>query len=443
MHVCRIRGWIMKAKRRLEPELQLICDFMHYAFLPKRELAQRVASMYRDMLTDPAIETFDRHDFGSARRLSARILQEKFEELGVTKIKLGVTAGMDSRGLLGAILDVLPADRIIAYTKGQVGNKDYERARFYTENILPHHYVIATQDGTYSIDDWTKRLRARPEGTTGNLYGISREVENPMKEHGWMRSVSGFLGDACSGKRLHGKVHMTWNEAVAAFVHKNEVFRPSSKRVIRSMLPSEYDPLHVMPRRPLLPQDLMTYDDQLDFCFRQYQRIGLNFLPDEKTFTTASDGQTQRNRHQITVYDDPRWQKSYLSMPSEERIDAKHYRAMLAANYPDIFLDLVNPEDPRFRSEEKPTTGKERLEFAAKTGLHTNWELLWNENDNFRSFALTLIRSLAERDILYWLDPLGLVEEFEKDILGLGKILWCLCSVELNIRAGKLPVPSI
>jgi hypothetical protein len=377
----------MQKTPKLSPELRKICDFMHFAFLPRLDIAKRVAAMYDGLLQDPDIEQFDWRNYGSARDLSAKILGEIIAERGVSKIKIGMTAGMDSRGLLGASLQVLPPENIIAFTNGQIGNRDYEQARFFTQNILPHHYLISTQDGKYTIEDWINRARIRPDGVTRALYGIATPVDNPLEQHGWMPKVSGFLGDACSGKRLHGKVHENWEEAVAAFVHKNEVFRPSSKRVIRSMLPDDYDPMHLMPKAPLLSGALMTYDDQLDFCYRQYQRIGTNFLPDEKTFTDASSGKANRNRHQITIYDDPRWQKSYLLMPVSERLDAKHYHAMLAANYPEIFLDLVNPDDPRFAKEDVPDDPKERLRHSARTGLHTNWEKLWLDNQNFHDLA--------------------------------------------------------
>lgn len=426
----------------LSPEYRAICDFMHYAFRPSLDKAKVVANMYQEILTDPDVEVFDWRDYRSARVLAAKILREKFEARGIDKIKIGVTAGMDSRGLLGAVLDVLPPENIIAFTKGQAGNKDFERARFFTEKILPHHYLIGTADGEYTIENWIKRFQSRPMGVTGSFYGISRQTNDPLKKYGWLPSISGFLGDATSGKRLDGVINETWDDALARFVHKNEVFRPSSKRVISSMLPKEYDPFHIVPNTPLVAKELMSFDDQLDFCYRQYQRVGVGFLPDDKTFNVSAQGQTNRNSHQFTVYDDPRWQKSYLMMPLEERLFQKHYKLMLKNNFPHIFLDLVNPEDPRFSPDPIPETPKERLQQSAKTALHTNWEALWLENENFHQFATELISSLARRKILYWLDPMGLMEEFEKDILGLGKILWCLCSVELNLRAGRLPMPE-
>ena len=115
---------------------------------------------------------------------------------------------------------------------------------------------------------------------------------------------------------------------------------------------------------------------------------------------------------------------------------------MLKENWPEIFRDLVDPDDPRYAPPKKPQGTKERLKHSAKTALHTNWESLWKDNENFNEFARELIRSLARRKVIYWLDPMELLKEFDKDVLGLGKILWCLISVELNFRSGSLPIPE-
>lgn len=181
----------------------------------------------------------------------------------------------------------------------------------------------------------------------------------------------------------------------------------------------------------------MGYDDQLDMCFRQHQRIGINFIGDGGT----AQHQSVR-KGIITIYNDPRWQKSYLTMAPEERLGQAHYHLMLKENWPRIFDDLVHPEDPRYAPEAEPKTQEEKLERSASTALHTNWELLWTKNAQFNDFARGLLDDLAERDVLYWLDVKGLIEEFDKNILGLGKMLWCLCSVELNLRSGNIPVPE-
>ena len=53
------------------------------------------------------------------RALLAHILASELDRLGAKKVLLPVTSGLDSRGLLGAALDVLPADAVQTFTIGE------------------------------------------------------------------------------------------------------------------------------------------------------------------------------------------------------------------------------------------------------------------------------------------------------------------------------------
>ena len=422
-------------------EYQQICDFMHYAFLPDESMSAKQAEFYRSILTDDNIPIFDSRSAHSARNLAATIMRERFEVRGVDQIRLGVSAGYDSRGLLGVALDILAPENIIAVTAGQPGNHDFDTARLFTAGILPKHFLIQIQPGSYGADKVVEEFRKKSYANT--LPALAGGKLLPEYEK--LYKVSGFLGDSLSGKRLNGKVFDDWGEAKTAFVRKNEIFRPSSKRVLKSMLPDDYDPYRVLPKDPLLPRDLMSYSDQLDLCYRQHQRIRRSWPPTRKEELHPLElAAVEPKRKSITIYDDPRWQKSYLSMPIEERLDQKHYKWMLKENWPGIFLDLVNPNDSRYVRPPVPPKlrRKARLRHSAATASHANWERLWVQNESFNEFARGLIQTLARRNVIYWLDPIELLDEFDKDVLGLGKIIWCLISVELNFRAGTLPIPD-
>ncbi len=423
----------------MNDRLRLICDYMHYSCLPRLDRAQDKAAWYGNLLVDPDVPTFGTADTGAARVMAARILGEQVAARGIDRIRMGVTAGLDSRGLLGIALDVLGPDRIVAFTSGQPGNRDRELARYYTEAVLSEHSIVETQSGTYDTDAIVRAFSNRPPGFVGTLIGISKRTSTPVKNVGKLPSIAGYLGDAISGKRLHGRIHTDWQEACAAFVRKNDIYRPASKRVLASLLPAAYDPYHILPAKPFLPAELMGYDDQVDLCYRQHQRIRLSFKPYSPEEIGGHQPAAKLNLGKITIYDDPRIQKSYLQMPQEERLNQRFYKRMMLEQWPQIFRDLVSPDDPRWAPEPPPATQQEKLARSARSAGHTNWEMLWAENPNFNTFARTLMLSLAGRRLLHWLDPAGIVEELDRDPLGLGKIIVCLCSVELNIRAGRLP----
>ena len=420
-------------------DYQLICDFMHFAFLPNESVAKRQAEFYRAILTDDSIPSFDSRSARSGRDLAATIMRERFEVRGVDRIRLGVSAGYDSRGLLGVALDVLAPENIIAVTSGQPGNHDFDTAQKFTAGILPNHYLIEIEPGSYGADKVVEGLRKGSYPNALSALGGGKKLPEVDR----LYKVSGFLGDSLSGKRLEGKVFDDWAEAMGAFVRKNEVFRPSSKRILKSMVPADYDPYRVLPKEPLLPRELMSYTDQLDLCYRQNQRIRLSWPPTRKEELHPLEFATvEPTRRHITIYDDPRWQKSYLSMPIEKRLNQKHYKWMLKENWPEIFRDLVSPADRRYVRPPVPEDQIAKLKHSAATASHANWEHLWAHNENFNEFSRELIQSLGRRNVLYWLDPIELLKEFDKDVLGLGKILWCLISVELNFRAGTLPIPE-
>lgn len=416
-----------------------ICDYMHYSSLPRTDAAIQKAEWYRELLLDDHTPWFTHEDTRSARQMAEQIMREIAGHRRLERIRMGVTAGLDSRGLLGVALDVFRPDAIIGFTTGQPGNRDLALARFFTTGVLPKHYLIQTEGALYEEQEWVSKFRTRPPGFVGTLHGKSRFSAVPFDGFESLPTITGFLGDALSGKRLHGKIHHKWDDAKAAYVKKNEIYRPASKRLFSSLLPDAYDPFHVLPKDPLLPLSLMGYDDQLDLCFRQHQRIRLNFKPYSEDEIAGHEPARKLNLKTITIYDDPRWQKSYLKMPNEERLKQSHYKRMMREQWPQIFRDLVDPDDPRWAAEPPPGTQQERYERSARNSGHTNWELLWIESENFNSFARKLMLSLARRRILPWLDIEELVRELDRDVLGLGKAICCLCSVELNIRAGRLP----
>jgi hypothetical protein len=86
-----------------------------------------------------------------------------------------------------------------------------------------------------------------------------------------------------------------------------------------------------------------------------------------------------------------------------------------------------------------PKTQEERYGRSAQKSGHTKWELLWIDRKNLNSFAREPMLSVFRRKILHWIDIEELVRELDRNVLGLGKAICCLCSVELNIRAGRLP----
>lgn len=132
----------------LDPTRQTLCDFLYYGYLPSRERAAHRAAWWERLLGDPDVPHF--RTAPEARDLLATIVRELVA--GEERVKIGVTAGYDSRGVLGALVSVLPPDRIVAYTRGQPGNKDFDKARSLTRAVLPEHHLLPTQQAVFDAD---------------------------------------------------------------------------------------------------------------------------------------------------------------------------------------------------------------------------------------------------------------------------------------------------
>lgn len=433
-------GGVMKKNR------QLICDYMHYAALYDAKRARKKSIWYQGILADSSIPVFNSNVLESVRDLLSIIISDQLNEKKIKKVKIGVSSGMDSRGILSGLLDVLPRDAIYAYTNGEPGNPDFENARSYTEKVLPNHLFFEQTAGSYSAKKSLNKIQSRVPGTAWQLSGESKTTMPPHIAK--LNNFHGFLGDSISGKRLKKKVDMDWAEAVESFVSANYVFKPSKIRAGGELdyhwLPDDYDPFHIFPLEPFLSSTEMLYYDQLDLFYRQEQRIRHGakrfYLNEVRSSPSEVQPILLRKRNEVmTVYDDIRWQKSFLLLSPEFRIKQKFLKEAWAYNFPDVFRDLTGEITPKATCSSPSDSSLDIMERIAKTSSHTNWERQWETNDSFRDMVRVLFYSLSSRKLIDWFEPIDILREIEKDHKGLGREIFGICSLELGIQAGHLP----
>jgi hypothetical protein len=94
--------------------------------------------------------------------------------------------------------------------------------------------------------------------------------------------------------------------------------------------------------------------------------------------------------------------------------------------YPTIFKDLVDPEDATFHVQKKPT-------------INSGWEFLWSADDEFRALVVSVVMALRRRRL--WFDPSIAIDIADDTGPNFGLLLQGMCSLEMNIRVGKLPIP--
>lgn len=472
----------------IDPNHQILCDFLRYAYVPSLDRAKERAAWWSRLFADRDVPTFSTAP--EARDLLARIVSDLLGDRA--KVKIGVTSGYDSRGVLGALVSVLPPERIVAFTRGQPGNPDFEKARGFTRTVLPVHHLLPTQKSEFVVDDLVAGASVHPSGGPRVITPSTKNLTTEIDEFSSLPNVSGYLGDALTGKRVNLRVQGDFDAARARFLNSNSPFIPLE--LSEEFFPRGYDAGHALPVRPLIPIDQMDPQDQFNFLYRQFQRIGVNagqYEADDlaRMEPDARARAVSRMAMSLTPYTDPRWQKSWMLVPLEERNEQRFYKRFLSESYPEIFSDLVAARDkgaawtkpprppkppqppgpaPSFwrqlrsragalvrgdrpvplparpASAARPSPPKSKAEIRALSALrtHTNWEMLYESNEAFRTeYCEPLLRSLAARRGL-WFDPMRVHELAREEAYGYGTVLWGLLSMETAIRAGRLPEPG-
>lgn len=423
----------------MSPAKQSICDFLRFGFIPNVKLARRHAHWYDSILNDPSVQCFQPGDTRGAKQLLTKIVSDIKMEHDLEHVKIGVTAGYDSRGLLGAVLDVFEEKQVLGFTRGVEGNVDYDLARLYTEKVLTKHIRIDSSEDGYE-SDWDP-FKNRPMGFAFQITTKKKNVGSPNDPNFDSAPVfHGYLGDALSGKRLPKVLSADWEDACLNFVQRNTPFVRNSL-FYDLLFPSDYDPGSFLPSSPLM-NSAVLYDDQLNLLFRQHQRVryqAQQFSNDEMrrlAETQFRDKAVKLRASRICPYMDARWQKSMLQLPFELRNGAAFYHSFLKESYPNIFLDLNDPDNKTFKRLKSVSKEEKMKQYS-----HTDWGAMYENNAEFRNLANISINNLAKRPGL-WFDPRFIFEAIENKVEGYSLTLWGLLSLELNLKAGTLPSPD-
>lgn len=399
-------------------QIRSICDNLVFRFVPRPEVAARKADYYRRLMQDDDVEVFDPDDTGSMRRLLAKIVREELEKRGAEKVSIGVSSGLDSRGCLGAVLDVLDPRQVFAHTYGHKGNRDFENLpRLVASRVVNH--VLHNKIATGVKIGGPRGIGIRFKTETIVYSGVSDGQRKP--------EVSGRLGDLMGGSAIRDTPVGNWDEARRSLALHSSKLQTSMVEFYRAegILPAGYDPAASLPDEPLLRPELVSLEDQVNLLFRQHQFVLLKpggidelNLPLAGTWNSVAEA----NAFAIMPYTDPRWQKSFLRLPADMRRDKALYKAFLVAEYPELFPDMVNPDTFEMIAANGPTA--------------MSWKKMLRENSDFRESVATLVESLNSRG--GWFNLPRLQELVQSGDRLAGYALQRLCETEGSIASGRI-----
>lgn len=300
---------------------------------------------------------------------------------------LGFSSGLDSRLLHYALRRCGLA--LQTYTYGQPGNLDFDFSIRAAERLRLDTIFFDTTRLTWSldlVDRMTVTARDRPiSPRIICAQELLTRTGRPVVD------VHGFLNGRLTGGGLPSPPSATWSSAVAHALKVNDQFGLSSF-VRHDVLEDLY------PRKPL--SDLLPFDQQIDFGYRQFQRIRPG----------AIKGVTY-----ICPYTDPRWVGFWLNRSFDELSEQQLYVDTLLASSVPEFFDLA-----QLASEGRATTkkgriqlmygnGKKRREFAQSQGVqaplaatsHFCAFACYKNNPSFARYADESLQRLRSRALFH------------------------------------------
>lgn len=416
--------------RRLDEQRRMLADFLYFGYIPSPVQAEGTARWYADLLADDDVPVFDPTSVGSMRDLLTTVVSDAIASRPSDRYLIGVSSGYDSRLLLAALLDLLPREAVTCFTSGHPGSADYDLAPRYTEGLVDEHHLLdVTGAVAPSLELWEEQVRAMPPTMPRAVRLPTRRPPGQVGPRWTLPRLHGFLGSV-AGSRLKGPPSEGFDEAKRASVRRDARF--VKRRYQETFLPPGYDPVDSLGDVPFLPPHVLSFDDQLDLFYRQGQLTrtlsSFQFTDEELALTPPDPRRRLRTMRDRTLvpFTDPRWQRSFLITPVEQRLEQVLLLTFARECYPHVFRELADPDDPRFQVDHQG-------------GVHSGWLYFWERDEGFRSLIWAVLASLRERRL--WFDPLDAVQFADRGEPHFGVLLQGLVSLELNIRDGKLPAP--
>jgi len=275
-------------------------------------------------------------DLDEASRLLAEALHRSVERCleGVGDFHLMLSGGFDSRTVLSAALESKRASDIHTFTFGYPGSFDYELGNRLAKAAGTRHRSSPLSIADYTLAD----VRAAARDCLGQMFSsveMPLKFTEPLRQSG-LPVVTGFMGDALSGKRLEqqfldrGANVEGWEEEVFDY----EVMTPP-EALMPLFRNAPFDAAEL--RRRLVARyltaepfagysDYANLHDQWDYYNRQRNH---DFYANSK-----ASGRGLRYRYPIISWEVT---EVYRRIPSAHRYHGMVYRKAVSERYPALF----------------------------------------------------------------------------------------------------------
>lgn len=168
-----------------------------------------------------------------------------------------ISGGLDSRLVLGCLLQLMPAEKIRTYTFGIPGSYDYEIGNLVAKHVGTRHLAIPLDGMTYHRDDLQDFARRSRCQAMLFYHPPVRELE---RLYAGCVIWSGYVGDAVVGSHLHDPPSASLDEAKRAHIKRRTIVRSTK---LYNCSDDEFLP-HVGDLG--MDPDVLTFDEQVLFA---------------------------------------------------------------------------------------------------------------------------------------------------------------------------------
>ena len=344
-----------------------------------------------------------------------------------------LSGGLDSRAILGELIEILDRKDIIAVTFGTPGTWDFEIPKLVARTAGVHHECIDLTSSQWKWDfEGMVKTAAKMETPTWlfDAYVFYQILQRFGKECVYW---SGFMGEALAGAHLLKQDSPTWEQAKSSFV--------AHQRFSRSLelATSDFKAEDQLPITPWIDPEVLSYDDQLDFGIRQWCLIRPTLLP---------KGYDHR-----TPFLHPNWVEFIINVPRRYREKQYLYKEILKAAYPRLFsLPTTNqglPLDAPFRKRGLRLVERGFRAFCKRVFPRSRWGVSLamkyidfnrglRERNDLKAIVFESIQSLKKRGIIDWIDIDDIWHRHHHKQGNYADALILLASLEMNIVAGRI-----
>ncbi|SDX84079.1 Asparagine synthase [Modestobacter sp. DSM 44400] len=228
-----------------------------------------------------------------------------------------LSGGLDSRAILGGLLEVYRPAELLTATFGAPGEQDFDFAAGLARAAGVRHEVVESSSVEWTTQGLVDSVLAREVPLPhpfGQRYLSYRLHQRIGPDHTFW---DGLCGGVVSGGHVPGvEERWTWEAAVAAFLTKHLL--PRAERYTSP----DFRPESTMPAAPFISDSLLPYPDQLDFALRQNRYIRTRFL---------------RGHTMCSPFLARPWVDFMLALPIRYRHEQRLYMTILRRAYPRLF----------------------------------------------------------------------------------------------------------